>query len=78
MSGNYPEGDTYDDQYVPSGLAFPHLTPGSPDGRGFNPGGDAVFATGSRRVQPNGDVTTRFSGPPCFGDGDEAIDGGDA
>ena len=49
--------DTFDDNWVPSGIAFDDMDPGAPDARGYS-SGSAVFATGSIRVD-GGTVTTR-------------------
>lgn len=78
--GNYPEGDTWQERNVPSGIAFPDMNPGAPDKRGFGPTGDAAFAASSgATVQADGSVTTDFSEPGGgFGGGhaDVSADGG--
>lgn len=71
----YPDGDTFSDRFVESGIPFPDMDPGAPDGCGFSaPTG--VFATGAIRIDGD-DVTVAYSEPP-EGSVETAVDGGNA
>lgn len=77
MAGNYPDGDTFNENYVESAVPYQDMDPGAPDGRGFGGTNDYTFATGGRRISPDG-VMTRYAEMESEAAENSAVDGGSA